>query len=168
MNVFAFAFSGTNLFAGTRLGIFHSANNGSNWVEVSSGLTNTYINVLAVSGMNLFAGTWGSGVWKRPISEMVSVHIISSDLPTEFGLGQNYPNPFNPSTIIGFSVPTGSFISLKVYDLLGKEVSILVSKFLTPGMYEINFEAGNLASGVYFYQLNTGEFVQTKKLLLQK
>ncbi len=146
----------------------NSSNNGASWAEVSTGLTNSYIISLAVSGNDLISGTWGSGVWKRPLSEIVSVKIISSELPIEFGLKQNYPNPFNPSTIIGFSVPTGSFISLKVYDLLGKEVSTLVSKFLTPGMYEVNFDAGNLASGVYFYQLNAGEFVQTKKLLLQK
>jgi photosystem II stability/assembly factor-like uncharacterized protein len=94
--------------------------------------------------------------------------IITGAQPMENELEQNYPNPFNPSTRISFSVPIAVFVSLKVYDLLGREVSTLVGEALTPGRYEVTFDGAGLASGVYFYHLQAGQSVQTKKLLLQK
>jgi hypothetical protein len=81
-------------------------------------------------------------------------------------LHQNYPNPFNPTTHIPFSVRSRAFVSLKVYDMLGREVRTLVNENLMPGSYEPILDASGLASGVYFYQLTTGSFAQTKKLLL--
>jgi hypothetical protein len=89
-----------------------------------------------------------------------------STLPKEFILLQNYPNPFNPSTRIGFSVPRTGYVSLKVFDLLGREVATLVNEQLGPGDYERIFNAEGLTSGVYFYRLQTDRFVQTRKLLL--
>ena len=85
-----------------------------------------------------------------------------------YGLEQNYPNPFNPSTRIKFSIPQSEFVSLKVYDILGNEVSTLVNEQRAPGAYEVTFDAGNLASGVYVYTLTAGDFVQTRKLMLMK
>jgi hypothetical protein len=162
----ALAVSGTNLFAGTFGGVFLSTNNGTSWTAASTGLTNTYVSALAVSGTNLFAGTNG-GVWRRPLSEMItSVERLSTDLPTHFSLDQNYPNPFNPATTISFSLPTESFVSLKVFDALGREVSILLSKELAAGKYSLQWNAAGLASGVYFYRLHAREFVETKKLIL--
>lgn len=90
-----------------------------------------------------------------------SVRIIDS-----YVLGQNYPNPFNPATTISFSVPTQSFVSLKIYDALGRVVSILVSKLLSAGTYSRQWDAKGLASGVYFYRLLAGSFIETKKLVL--
>jgi hypothetical protein len=87
-------------------------------------------------------------------------------LPEDFILHQNYPNPFNPSTRISFSIPHSSFVSLRVYDLLGREVATLVNEQLGTGNYERTFNAEGLTSGVYFYRLQAGGFVQTKKLLL--
>ena len=81
-------------------------------------------------------------------------------------LSQNYPNPFNPTTKIAFSVPTQSFVLLNVYDLLGREVSSVVREVLAPGRYEVPFDGVNLASGIYFYRLHAGQFVQTRKFLL--
>ena len=81
-------------------------------------------------------------------------------------LGQNYPNPFNPATTISFSVPTQSFVSLKVFDALGREVSILLSEQLSAGTYSRQWDAAGLASGVYFYRLQAGSFSETKKLIL--
>ncbi|MCB9250036.1 MAG: T9SS type A sorting domain-containing protein [Ignavibacteriales bacterium] len=82
----------------------------------------------------------------------------------EFALGQNYPNPFNPSTTIEFSIPKTSFVSLKVYDILGREVSNLISELKNAGNYNINFNADNfLSSGLYFYQLKVDNFIETKK-----
>ena len=85
-----------------------------------------------------------------------------------YGLEQNYPNPFNPSTVIKFSIPQSEFVSLKVFDILGNEVATLVNEQRAPGAYEVTFDAGNLASGVYVYTLNAGDFVQTRKLMLMK
>jgi hypothetical protein len=93
---------------------------------------------------------------------------IAGNQPTRFDLDQNYPNPFNPSTTISFSVPDNGFVTLKVYDLMGQEVSTLVEKQLTPGRYETTFSAGSLASGLYMYQLTAGGKVETRRMLLLK
>ena len=85
-----------------------------------------------------------------------------------FELDQNYPNPFNPSTRINYSVPISSFINLKVYDILGNEVAVLVNEEKPAGNYEINFDASRLNGGVYFYQLTANSFVDTKKMILLK
>ncbi|MEW6655066.1 MAG: T9SS type A sorting domain-containing protein, partial [Bacteroidota bacterium] len=88
--------------------------------------------------------------------------------PTHFNLEQNYPNPFNPATTISFSLPSKTFVSLKVFDALGREVSILVSEELPAGTYSSQWNASGLPSGVYFYRLQAGSFVDTKKLILLK
>ncbi|MEJ2105082.1 MAG: T9SS type A sorting domain-containing protein [Ignavibacteriaceae bacterium] len=88
--------------------------------------------------------------------------------PSEFVLSQNYPNPFNPSTTINYQLPENSFVSLKVYNVLGNEVASLVNEQKQAGKYEVEFNASELGSGVYFYTLKVGEFVQSKKMLLLK
>jgi len=85
-----------------------------------------------------------------------------------FKLEQNYPNPFNPSTTIRFAIPASGVATLKVYDILGKEVATLINESYNAGTYEVKFNASQLSSGMYFYQLKSGNFVQTKKLLLLK
>lgn len=87
---------------------------------------------------------------------------------TTYYLEQNYPNPFNPSTTINFSVPERSEVSLKVYNLLGNEVASLVSGVKEQGNYKINFNGEGLASGIYFYSLNVGGKVETRKMTLLK
>ena len=90
------------------------------------------------------------------------------DLPKEFALSQNYPNPFNPSTCIQYSISSRQFVMLKVYDVIGNEVAILVSEEKPAGNYEVSFDASKLSSGVYYYQLRSGEFIQTKKMIYLK
>lgn len=87
-------------------------------------------------------------------------------VPDGYSLFQNYPNPFNPSTVIQFEVPRSGFVTLKVYDVLGRLVRTLVNKVEQPGSYTVTFDAPDLASGVYFYRLEAGTFTQTKKLML--
>ena len=87
-------------------------------------------------------------------------------VPTVYRLNQNYPNPFNPSTIINFQIPEEGFVTLKVYDILGREVKTLVNENKTAGNYKIDFDAGKLASGVYVYRLNSKNFTEAKKMLL--
>ena len=88
--------------------------------------------------------------------------------PTSFGLSQNTPNPFNPSTVIRYQLPEGTYVSLKVYDVLGREVKTLVDEVKEAGYYAVTLDASQLASGVYYYRLTTREFTQTKNLLLLK
>ncbi|MCH7974192.1 MAG: T9SS type A sorting domain-containing protein [Bacteroidetes bacterium] len=122
---------------------------------------------MAVSGTNIFAGTNGSGVFTSALSDIITdVKEISNSIPNNFVLSQNYPNPFNPSTNINFSVPLSSFVIVKVYDVLGKEVASLVNEELKAGSYKFNFNAKGLTSGVYFYRLTAGNFTQTKKMIL--
>jgi hypothetical protein len=169
--IFCFAVSGTNLFAGTgNGGVFLSTNNGTSWTAVNSGLTNPYVWSLAVSGTNLFAGTYeGGGVWRRPLSEMISaVYLSSSELPTEFSLEQNYPNPFNPVTNFQFSIVNRQLTILKVYNVLGQEVATLVNEVKQPGTYTVQWDASGMASGMYFYRIQAGDFVATRRLLLLK
>lgn len=91
-----------------------------------------------------------------------------SSVVKEFSLSQNYPNPFNPNTKINFSIPKSDFVSLRVYDMLGREVSVLVNNTLTQGEYQADFNAKGLASGMYYYSLRAGEYVSVKKMVLVK
>jgi hypothetical protein len=161
---------GTTLFAGTLGGgVFLSTNNGTSWTAVNTGLTGTAVYALAVSGTTLVAGTDGSGVWRRPLSEMITdVAQGGSDIPTAYALQQNYPNPFNPNTTIEYELPKSSMVKLIVYDLLGREVSVLVNERRDAGVHEVNFDGSNLASGVYLCRLTAGDFVQSRKLAILK
>ncbi len=85
-----------------------------------------------------------------------------------YSLSNNYPNPFNPSTTISYSVPEIEFVTLKVYDVLGSEVATLVNEEKPVGSYEVEFEAADLPSGIYFYRLQAGSFVESKKMVLMK
>lgn len=109
----------------------------------------------------------------QEISETLVVDISSftgiedlGDIPTEFKLSQNYPNPFNPTTTINYSVPEQSHITLKIFDALGKEVTSLVNELKAIGNYSVEFNAANLTSGVYFYQIKADHYIQTKKMIL--
>ena len=87
---------------------------------------------------------------------------------TEYNLEQNYPNPFNPSTTIKIQLPQDGFVTLKVYDILGNEVTTLINEEKAKGRYEVNFNASSLASGVYIYKIQAGTFMNSKKMLLIK
>jgi hypothetical protein len=100
--------------------------------------------------------------------QLLGVNKTSSNIPDKFGLLQNYPNPFNPATVIGFQLVVNSFTSLKIYDILGKEVTTLVNEQLQPGSYEATFDASGLPSGTYFYKIQAGGFTATKKMILVK
>ena len=98
----------------------------------------------------------------------VGVEETEPVIPTKYSLDQNFPNPFNPSTNIRYSIVKAARVSLKVYDILGREVKTLVNEVQAPGKYSVTFNAQNLASGVYFYRINTENYTATKKLLLLK
>jgi len=111
-------------------------------------------------------------IWLRDYLDTVTVNPVSAegitDVPYTYSLSNNYPNPFNPSTTIRYSIAQTSKVTLKIYDILGKEVETLANEVKAPGQYNVIFNARDLASGIYFYQINAGSFTATKKLILLK
>lgn len=167
--VLAFAVNGSDLFAATRSGVFLSTNSGTSWSSVSSGLANPYVQCLAVAGGYIFAGTEGNGVWRRPISEMVTaVKEKQESAPSDFSLSQNYPDPFNPATEISYGLPRNGRVAVKVYDILGRLVATLVDGYQSAGVHTVRFSGDNLASGVYFYRLTAPGIDQVRKMILMK
>jgi hypothetical protein len=116
----------------------------------------------------IFAGTSGSSVWRRMLSDITGLENINSEIPSSYSLSQNYPNPFNPSTVIRFQLSVAGNASLKVFDMLGREVQTLVNESLKPGTYQATFNAINYPSGVYFYRLTTNSFSETRRMTLLK
>jgi len=115
------------------------------------------------------------GLWRANIDRILeyffpgnpnSIFVESSISPEGFSLYQNYPNPFNPSTTIRFQISESEFVSLKIYDVLGNEITTLISEELSPGDYKVTFEGNSLTSGTYFYQLNVNGYTETKKMIL--
>jgi hypothetical protein len=124
---------------------------------------------LIVDGTNLCAGTWGGGVFRRPLAEMITgVRSSPTDMTGRFNLEQNYPNPFNPSTLIRYAVPARLHVTISVFNTLGQQVATLVNGFEEAGDHELRFDGSGLASGVYFYRLQAGDFVRTMKALIIK
>ena len=170
---YAFAVSGTNVFAGGDGGVDVSTDNGATWMMAStSEFPTTIISALAASDTNLYAGTAIDppiGVFRRPLSQMITaVEEEGNTMPASFSLSQNYPNPFNPSTVIRYELPTNGYVTLKVYDILGREVRTLVDERQNSGIHSVTFNASGLASGVYFYRIEAGAYHDTKRLLLLK
>jgi photosystem II stability/assembly factor-like uncharacterized protein len=150
-------------------GIFKSSDNGDNWTAINSGLTNLDVYCLAVNTDGyLFAGCLIYGGVFRSIQSTTSLNDKDNRTPSKFSLSQNYPNPFNPTTNFEFRIANFGFISLKVYDILGNEVETIVNEELPAGNYKYQWNASELASGVYFYQLKAGKLIDTKKLILMK
>jgi hypothetical protein len=108
----------------------------------------------------------GEGAIIHTVNSGTPVEYDNSNLPKYYSLIQNYPNPFNPSTVISYQLPVISYVTLKVYDILGREVETLVNEEKPAGSYEAQFNASGLTSGIYFYQINAGEYSKTKKMIL--
>jgi len=167
--VLSLAVSGKNIFAGTYDGVYLSTDSGSNWKDIKEGLKDLSIFSLAVNDTYIFAGSDRDGVWRRPISEVITnIKNNQNNLPTDFLLKQNYPNPFNPVTTINYSTPKKEMIIIRVYDVLGNEIASLVNEEKPAGNYKVNFNASNLSSGVYFYRMHAGNFIENKKCIVLK
>jgi hypothetical protein len=168
--VMSLAVYGNNVFAGTfENGVYLSRNNGVNWVQKNEGFSSIVpVMSLYIANNYIFAGTWGLSAWRRLLNEIIAVEKISEQIPAEYELFQNYPNPFNQSTMFNFQCSMEGMVELKVFDLIGREVATLVNEKLQPGTYEVRFDAVNLPSGIYFYQLKSEKFSETKKLIILK
>ena len=123
--------------------------------------TNTTLQTRGTDGLPLGDLNWFP-------EKMTGVSETCNTVPTEFALSQNYPNPFNPTTAIEYSIPRNGFVTLKVFNLLGQEVATLVDKEQKSGVYNISFDASKLATGVYIYKIQSGNFSAVKKMLLLK
>ncbi len=147
---------------------FYTIDGGLNWVRKSFDVqsNNLFIDFIDEQiGWILFE----DGTLMKTINSGITF-VKEDKFPTvtQYSLSQNYPNPFNPSTKISWQSPVSSWQTLKVFDVLGKEVAVLVNEEKSSGSYEINFDASKLSSGVYYYQLSAGVFIQTKKMILLK
>jgi len=154
--------------------MFKSSDCGVHWETCNEGfpISEFSVHAFCISDNFLIAGT-SQGIWRRPLSELIGIKIISSEVPVKFELYQNYPNPFNPTTKIKFDIPSevrsrNFEVRLVIYDLLGKEVTSLVNGELKPGTYEVEWNASDFPNGVYFYRLTGEGFSESKKLIFIK
>ncbi|MBK6878763.1 MAG: T9SS type A sorting domain-containing protein [Ignavibacteria bacterium] len=165
------------LFVGSDVGAYVSFNSGGSWQFLGSGLpmVSVYDFKIHPTANYLVAGTHGRSMYKIDLAQVVGVSSNASEVPNGFELYQNYPNPFNPSTKIRYKLLANAggqganFISLKVHDITGRQVDELVNLRQIAGEYEVEFFAGNLSSGVYFYSLSVnGEVMDVKKMTVVK
>ncbi len=159
------------IYIGSDFGVFVTTDQGIHWFKYSENLPAVcYVNDIEYDPYSnkIVAATYGRGVFiADPVAPLTSVS-DNGKIPGKFELSQNYPNPFNPTTKIKYQISKPGFVSLKVYDVLGKEVANLVKKNMVKGNYEVTFNAENLSSGIYIYTLKENNISLGKKLLLLK
>lgn len=158
---------GPFVLAANTTGVYYDAGNGI-WPARNTGLTpdETNINALAFHGNYVYAAT-DSGVLRRPLMEIADGD-TGTVILSEYRLNQNYPNPFNPATTVSYYLPISGQVTIRVYDVLGREVSTLVNGDESSGEHEVNFDGASLASGVYFCRLTAPGVIETRKMLLEK
>lgn len=165
-----FASAGNLLFmSGISVGFYVTSDFGLAWIPVSGTVFGgAAINAIAANKKYLFAGTQG-GVWRIPLADIAtSVNNHPSQLPAQYALYQNFPNPFNPSTVIRYQMPVNSRATLKVYDVLGREIATLVDGEQSAGTHSVTFNAAGISSGTYFYRFQAGTYSETKKFSVLK
>ena len=179
LNVNALTILNNRLIAGTDSGVYASANNGNTWYPRNSGWDKPKVLSFATANL-LHAGTESEMTWSIPIDEIISVKKNNSKVPEKFVLFQNYPNPFNPTTNIKFQMTHSSFVTLKIFNIQGKEVTTLINEYLQAGTYETIFSINYftnipLSSGIYFYKIEISDpsgkkenFTDIKKMVLVK
>jgi len=172
--------SNTHFYAGidnaTSGGVYRSTDAGLSWTSFNGGpmvATNavraltfrTTIDSTLFAGVGTTTGT-GFGVYEYSYGPLGIND--PNKIPSEFSLAQNYPNPFNPVTVIEYSIPKSAFVKIKVYDVSGREVKVLINEQRSPGNYNVTFNAEGLASGIYIYSIEAGDFKDVKKMSLVK
>lgn len=125
-----------------------------------------YLDTLYIVSNSIYPLTKVPLTGRLTVQMLVSQNI--SDIPKNYGISQNYPNPFNPTTVINYQLPVSSVVTLKVYDILGREIATLVNAKITAGYHSASFNGEHLSSGIYFYRLQADSYIQTKKLILLK
>jgi photosystem II stability/assembly factor-like uncharacterized protein len=150
--------------------IYKSTTGGTSWAPMTTAQINIFHFDFIRVGTTVtgFAVSPAGTVYKLSEPVVTSVSSENNSIPSEYKIEQNYPNPFNPSTIIKYSVPKTSFVTVKVYDVTGKLVESLLSENKNAGNYEINFNGAKYSSGVYYYTMQAGNYTETKKMILVK
>lgn len=156
--------SGT-VIGGARDTLWYSSNLGDNWIPLSTPLKrNSNVTEIKMDYNNqIYLGTYTEGLFELDIITNIEVE---NNIANNYLLSQNYPNPFNPITKIKFSIPKSEIVQIKVYDILGKEIKTILKEFKQAGNYEVEFDASNLPSGIYFYRMISGDYSETKKMIL--
>jgi photosystem II stability/assembly factor-like uncharacterized protein len=148
--------------------IYKSTDNGATWSDLGKIRDYLVTNCLAVvnPSNDVLMGTEKNGIYKT--TSNISACENYTQIPNSYTFMQNYPNPFNPTTTIKYEVKQSGYITIRVFDSIGREIALLVNEDKSPGTYQVNFNAINLPSGVYFYRLTSGAYSETKKLVLLK
>jgi photosystem II stability/assembly factor-like uncharacterized protein len=141
---------------------------GINWTPVFDSVSRSIYSLYFTDANTGYLASDTGKVYKTSTGGELGIQPVDPSVPVTFNLFQNYPNPFNPSTKIKFDIPKISKVKLSVYDALGREIETLVNESLQPGTYEVNWNAGRLSSGIYFYKLFTNDFSMVKKMSLIK
>ncbi len=147
-------------------GIYKTTNGGYNWSNQVINPITTIRSLYFINSNTGYAGGINGIIFKTTTGGSVSVANISNEIPDKYSLSQNYPNPFNPSTTIRYALPRTGVVRLAVYDVMGREIEMLVNKRQAAGSYEAAFDGSRFASGVYFYRLTTEGYGETRKMLL--
>jgi hypothetical protein len=149
-------------------GVNYSSNFGQTWASQNTGLTSLACYSITKDSLGyLYLGT-GNGIFKSSSSAYITSIDLDEGKIENFYLSNSYPNPFNPTTTIEYFVPKLANVKISVFNLVGEEIAIIVNEEQAPGKYNIDFNGANLSSGVYFYKMQTEEFISTKKFVLMK
>lgn len=159
-----------HIYVGTDIGVFVSVTGGGYWQDFNNGLPDVVqamdFNITKVNNV-IRVMTHGNGAYERNLLSQIITDLNNvSDNISEFKLKQNYPNPFNPMTTIEYQIPNSGHVSLKIYDALGNQIKALIDRELTAGTHIVKFDGKGLSSGTYFYQLESGNYSETKKMIL--
>jgi hypothetical protein len=159
-------------YAGT---IIKTTDAGINWTLQTSPLNEILPDVCFTSVNTGYISSWTGKVLKTTNGGVTFVNKIGSEIPDKFSLGQNYPNPFNPQTNLRFEISELRYVTLKIYDAIGREAAVIVNEVLSPGVYETNWNASDYPGGVYYYRISVhrsgssaADFSETKKMILVK
>ena len=147
--------------------LYSTANAGLNWTAITTPTNQDLNSIHSFDGINAWA-VGNLGVIITNYSPSTGIDDENYSAPNQIILEQNYPNPFNPSTKISFNLPAREFVTLKIFNVLGSEVAILINDNLEVGLHEVAFNASGLNSGVYFYVISTKNFTNTRKMILLK
>ncbi len=166
------------VFAGSTTGMWKTTNNGANWYRWINGMPNmleiqsiAFVDSTIAGKFYIAAGSYGRSIWVREANgddPLTGNNSNNNNIPKQYLLAQNFPNPFNPATTIAYDIPKASIVKMTIYDVRGKEMQVLVNENKTAGSYRVSWDASKFSSGVYFYKIEAGEFIETKKMMLVK
>jgi photosystem II stability/assembly factor-like uncharacterized protein len=169
LNSVKFADPNTGWCSGSGGVMFKTTNSGINWYQQYVPVVLNYNSVFPLSATDVWAvGDYETIIYTSDGGTLVGSVTNGVNLPGEFSLSQNYPNPFNPETNIKYLITKSGFVSIKIFDILGEEIAVIVNEQKVPGTYEVNWNAKEYPSGIYFYRIESGDFAETKKMVLIK